>query len=482
MSTRPLVSVIIPTYNRRDSLARTLRSLAEQDYGAASIEVIVADTGSTDGTREMAAGFPSGLRVRHLPLQKKFLSDAPVARNAAAAIASGEILVFVDSDIVVPRHFISEHVFCHRSVAHAFVGGTVCHVFGMSMEQTDGDNIAGEHVQGMIAPYQAGMLEFSGNPASCRFPWSYCYGANYSLAKADLITKGLWVDEQFAEKGVEACDTELSYRAHLLGQRIVFSRYAVAYHDLGTVPTFDSQERTRRVIKGLEFIGEKHPSSESKAYADFRLQDCENFLEKLLYASKARTFPLLQQPEWLAWMERILGTPAPALTILLFSTGDAGRLEKALGALQQQTCAHEAFEVLVCDASAGAGIRAARNSHALDLMVQKASVDYCLRYYPAGNGSAFENFGFGLRGSFASSRQFSRNLSRVGWYFSGLNSHGLLGRIRGERLGLLDDNEEISRDYVTECLKEAGSEHEMELAHAAPVSILSGKRKVIHEK
>ena len=456
MNAWPLVSVIIPTYNRRDSLARTLRSLADQDYGAASIEVIVADTGSTDGTREMIASFNASLNIRHLPLQKKYLSDAPVARNAAAAIASGEILVFVDSDIVAPRYFIREHVFCHQSLDHAFVGGTVCHVFGMSMDQPLGDGISWTNTQGLIAPYQAGMLEFSGNPASCRFPWSYCYGANYSLKKTDLLAKGLWVDEQFAEKGVEACDTELSYRAHLLGQRVVFSRYAVAYHDLGTAPTFSSQERTERVIKGLEFINEKHPSAESKAYAAFRLQDCESFLEQLLRASQARIFPVFRQPEWLAWMERILGTPAPAITLLLFSTGDAGRLEKTLEALQKQTCEHHDFEVLVCDASARAGLHSARTSQALDLAVQKIDVDYCLRYYPAGYSSALENLGMGLQGCFAGSRQMSRTLSRVGWYFSLLNSHGLTGRIRGEKLALLDDHEEISRNYIANCMEQAG--------------------------
>jgi len=469
MSTRPRISIIIPTYNRRESLRRTLLSFANQDYDPSSIEVLVADTGSTDGTVELVRDFKSDLHVRHLALQKRFLSDAPVARNAAAAIASGEILLFVDSDIVAPRHFVSEHIFCHQYVDHAFVGGAVCHMFGMKMELESGGSILGADVQAMIAPYQAGMLEFSGNPGSCRFPWSYCYGANYSFTRKDLTAKGLWVDENFAEKGVEACDTELSYRAHLLGVRIIFSRYAVAYHDLGTAPTFSSSERTERVIRGLEYICKKHPCTESTDYVAFRSQECEAFLEKLLGASKARTFPVLRQPAWLSWMERILGAPTPTLTILLFTTGDAGRLEKALRALQEQTCPHHEYEVLVCDASAQPAVDAARTSSEADLLVQKLNVGYCLRYYPAaGLENTSAHIGLGVKSCYADAQQLRRNLSRVGWYFSLLNNHGLLGRVRGRMLKLLEDCEEIPGDYVAQCIEYG--EHELRTELVPPVS------------
>ena len=48
--TQPKVSVIIPTYNRKDSLRETLNSLAQQTYPSDCFEVIIVDDGSTDGT------------------------------------------------------------------------------------------------------------------------------------------------------------------------------------------------------------------------------------------------------------------------------------------------------------------------------------------------------------------------------------------------------------------------------------------------
>lgn len=47
------VSVIIPTYNRRESLQRTLESLAQQTFSTDDFEVIVVDDGSTDSTAQI---------------------------------------------------------------------------------------------------------------------------------------------------------------------------------------------------------------------------------------------------------------------------------------------------------------------------------------------------------------------------------------------------------------------------------------------
>ena len=57
MGSSPLVSVVIPTYQRRALLERALHALARQDMSFGQYEVVVSVDGSDDGTREMLAAF-----------------------------------------------------------------------------------------------------------------------------------------------------------------------------------------------------------------------------------------------------------------------------------------------------------------------------------------------------------------------------------------------------------------------------------------
>jgi len=90
-------SVIIATHNRRDDLAECLESVNAETAGRDDIEVLVADDASDDGTDKLlAVDFP---KVRTLRLESRRYPSA--ARNAAAKIAHGKLLLFLDSDGVV---------------------------------------------------------------------------------------------------------------------------------------------------------------------------------------------------------------------------------------------------------------------------------------------------------------------------------------------------------------------------------------------
>jgi glycosyltransferase involved in cell wall biosynthesis len=92
----PLVSVIIPTFNRRDSVLRALESVARQTYP--TVEVIVADDCSTDGTVEAIAQrqFRMPVHIVRLPENQGPAS----ARNSAITQAGGKYVALLDSDDV----------------------------------------------------------------------------------------------------------------------------------------------------------------------------------------------------------------------------------------------------------------------------------------------------------------------------------------------------------------------------------------------
>lgn len=88
-----LFSVVIPTFNRRALLARTLESVTRQTF--ADFEIIVVDDGSTDGTLEYLRSLERDVR-----LLRQENKGAGVARNAGASEARGEYIAFLDSDDV----------------------------------------------------------------------------------------------------------------------------------------------------------------------------------------------------------------------------------------------------------------------------------------------------------------------------------------------------------------------------------------------
>ncbi len=90
----PRVSLVICAYNEAASIAARLENALALDYPSARLELIVASDGSTDATDAIARRFePRGVRLLRLPRQGKI-----AALNAAAAAASGEVLVFSDAN------------------------------------------------------------------------------------------------------------------------------------------------------------------------------------------------------------------------------------------------------------------------------------------------------------------------------------------------------------------------------------------------
>jgi glycosyltransferase involved in cell wall biosynthesis len=189
-----MASVIIPVYNGADFLERCLEAVMASD--APSYECIVVDDGSTDGSRRIAADFPMPVRIADI-------SDGPrgpaFARNRGAELARGEILFFVDADVVLARGTL-------RRLAKTFSEQpALAAVFG----SYDATPAAG----GLVSQYRNLLHHFvhqNGNPEASTF-WAGC-GA---IRRKVFERVGGFDERNFPRPSIE--DIELGYRLKALG-------------------------------------------------------------------------------------------------------------------------------------------------------------------------------------------------------------------------------------------------------------------------
>lgn len=101
------ISVIIPVYNDPCGLKDTLRSLLDQDLPGEQFEIIVVDNGSTDSTAEVAKEFVEEGRGRVKFGTESETRSSYAARNKGISLSRGEIIAFIDADMVAGRAYLS---------------------------------------------------------------------------------------------------------------------------------------------------------------------------------------------------------------------------------------------------------------------------------------------------------------------------------------------------------------------------------------
>ena len=192
------VSVIIPTHNRAEALAKTLAAYAEQTVRPA--EVIVVDDGSTDDTEAVARGQP-GVKVVY---QRQENAGPAAARNAALSQATGALVLITGDDIVPDSTLVERHVEAHRTRPDPNVA-----VVGR-IEWSDEHRVTAfmEHITG------AGGQQF--NYAELErldtenLPAGWFLTSNISLKRVWLQQTGERFDERFPNAAYE--DIELGMR------------------------------------------------------------------------------------------------------------------------------------------------------------------------------------------------------------------------------------------------------------------------------
>jgi glycosyltransferase involved in cell wall biosynthesis len=209
--TTPDLTVVIPTYDRLETLRHVVPSLLAQDLAPERYEIVVADSLSKDGTREYLAGVAeTEPRVRHLPGP---YTGRAMARNAGIEAARGTVVMFTDADIIAAPDLLGRHLAHHTKRAGIAVVGMELQVASLAEYETLRDR---PEVRRPLHPMGRKTLS-----------WLYFLTGNASVRKTDLDRVGRF-DESFTGYGHE--DLELGYRLQAAGLTLVYEPAAIDYH------------------------------------------------------------------------------------------------------------------------------------------------------------------------------------------------------------------------------------------------------------
>ncbi|WP_269605300.1 glycosyltransferase family 2 protein [Prochlorococcus marinus] len=247
-----LISVVIPTYNRLSILRKCLYALENQILNVEihNFEIVLVDDGSTDGTVEWLRNnietFP------HLRLFEQSHGGPALGRNLGVEKSEGELIVFIDSDLVVDRYFLMNHI---NTLFRAWekLGNRKCFTYGSVINTSNFNNPNSEHFK---------LQDLS---------WAYFATGNVAIDKKVLEISGLF-DTSFRLYGWE--DLELGERLRNMGVKLIKCPKAIGYHwhpalALDQIPQLIRTEKERAKM-GLVFY-RKHPSLRVKFIIQYTL-------------------------------------------------------------------------------------------------------------------------------------------------------------------------------------------------------------------
>jgi glycosyltransferase involved in cell wall biosynthesis len=209
----PLISVVIPTRDRREILQTTLEALDRQTGLAGPWEVVVADDGSSDGTaRYLDSGCgPFSFRLVWMSLSA---AGPAVARNRAIAKASARRVLLLGDDMVPDPNVVASHL-----------SGAAGNALGLQGRIEWDSTSPITPVMRFLAP-EGPQFYFKRLRHGRPIPYTALYASNLSAPTEWFLREPF--DEQFPAAAFE--DTELAYRWHRRGYTVLFWEKGICRH------------------------------------------------------------------------------------------------------------------------------------------------------------------------------------------------------------------------------------------------------------
>jgi glycosyltransferase involved in cell wall biosynthesis len=222
----PLLTVVIPTRDRHASLGRALRSVQDQTLDQDAYEVVVVDDGS-DPPVDCGS---EGSRIRVVRLRHAERSEA---RNRGAREGGGQVLVFMDDDMLAGRNLLEAHAAAQAEWPGALAVGEI--TLPAETRRTPFGRFRSALETSAIPPYRGPVARPN-----------FATAANMSMARQRFLALG-----GFDPSFVSSEDQDLALRHSAAGGTIVYLPEAAAVHD---DPATSLREYCRRAEWGAEHM------------------------------------------------------------------------------------------------------------------------------------------------------------------------------------------------------------------------------------
>ena len=254
------VSIVIPTYNRISILQKCLFALENQklNKNVGNYEIIVVDDGSTDTTTSWIRKNKEILP--HVVLYEQKHGGPALGRNLGVIKSKYEIIIFIDSDLIVLDDFIVCHV--DKLLSFFKKNNKKCFTYGSVINTSNFQNPQSEKYK---------LLDNS---------FAYFATGNVAISKELIMSVGLF-DTSFSLYGWE--DLELGERLKKIGTKLIKCPNAVGYH---WHPPFNCEQIDSLIVQEKErakmalVFYKKHPNLRVRFM--IQLTPLHNFLWQLL--------------------------------------------------------------------------------------------------------------------------------------------------------------------------------------------------------
>lgn len=242
-------SIVVPTFRRPSALRLTLDALASLDT-LVEYEVIVVDDGSDDATKEVAEG--ASQSIPSLLYFRQVNRGVASARNLGARRAAGDLLVFLDDDMLVAPDHLERHLAAHEAHGPCLVNGH-WEFASWVLDELRSSPFGRFRIE-VEEWIKAGIAKTSLD--ADRSVSATLTACNLSVTRA-LFNELGGFDEAFPAAGAE--DQEFSYRAARTGATFVYDRTIRLEHNDQRTDLRGFCRRQQQGARTSVFLAVKHP-------------------------------------------------------------------------------------------------------------------------------------------------------------------------------------------------------------------------------